>query len=326
VRGTPISDLQPLAQVPNLQIKMEKGEVRDAYRSKRAEVLAAQWAGSVEFCGKAFTIDAREPSLDNLNPMSVGCRDAQADLSPLSRFARLKTLSLETQARDLSAISELAMLSDLSLNLSDKYGQYPALNLAVLGQSLQLTDLRIEDGAVTGLDSLASLGRLEELYIRGNGSPVGELEWLASLWQLRELGIRNAGVQSVDALSVLIDLQELDLQEGAIADIQALGGMKRLRELNLGDNPIKEIGPLHALSELKELSLRNTKVQDLSPLRGLQRLRKLNIFGVPATDLAPLYGLSQLAVLQVGDAVSDDAIADLKKRLPKLDVRRGRGW
>ena len=100
-------------------------------------------------------------------------------------------------------------------------------------------------------------------------------------------------------------------------------------EVNLSDSQITDAGLVHlkALINLDELYLSNTQVTDvgLVHLKELTNLQKLYLWDTQVTDagLLHLKGLTNLEYLYLHNTpVTDAGVRELKKALPKCDIRR----
>lgn len=123
---------------------------------------------------------------------------------------------------------------------------------------LPLETLSLKGTAITdaGLDALAKMTELRELYLDATNIVGSQLEGLKGLTQLTHLGLSSTRIRSenIAKLSEFKNLQTLDLQATPItdADIKPLGQLEKLQALDVSGTRIKGSG-LVALSGLKEL-------------------------------------------------------------------------
>jgi RNA polymerase sigma factor (sigma-70 family) len=127
-------------------------------------------------------------------------------------------------------------------------------------------------------------------------------------------------------------LQFLNLTGTRITDdgLAHLAGRQQLQRLFLAKTQITGRGLVHlaALKELQMLKLNgcsNLTDNGLAHLSGLTNLAELNLSDTPITDagLAHLAGLKNLKFLEIRNtAVSDGAVAKLRRALPQLNVVR----
>jgi Leucine-rich repeat (LRR) protein len=177
-----------------------------------------------------------------------------------------------------------------------------------------------------GATSLRELGLCHTL-VTGAG--------LAQLSQLRRLSTLNLAGSPVtdDALSgveSLSGLEDLVLDGTPVTDrgLVHLGKLTKLTQLRLYETRVDGSGfkYLCNLKSLRVLSLANCRVtsEGLAGLRGLTGLRQLDLGRNQITDaglasLRPLVGLEDLK-LNCNNALSDAAVEDLQRRLPKTSI------
>lgn len=131
-------------------------------------------------------------------------------------------------------------------------------------------------------------------------------------------------------LAKLKPLVGLRILQGEITDagLKSLESCTELRTLVLNsaritDRGMASIPKMKSIVKLDLMKMRLT-TKGLIELRKLPDLRRLYLFGahVNEKDLGSLYALSNLSVLYLSETVSDAALARLKQRLQKTDVRR----
>ena len=137
-----------------------------------------------------------------------------------------------------------------------------------------LLSLNLSGTAVSALDALSSLPRLERLALWG--TPVRDLEPLRQIKTLRWLNLGSTDIVAIDALMDLPRLEVLDLSHTNIENIEPLETSLRLRELILRGTRIVSIAPLARLRDLMLLDLAGTGVTDTSPIKPLRNLVWLN--------------------------------------------------
>jgi hypothetical protein len=135
------------------------------------------------------------------------------------------------------------------------------------------------------------------------------------------------------AIQFFPELRRLSVQKAGVTDagLKQLRGLRKLETLDLlGCSKITGEGLKHLsrMSSLKRLDLSETQVGDeaLRHLRQFPRLEWLDLISTRVTDagLAHLKTLPSLRELWVGncEAITDKALTDLKKALPKLETDR----
>jgi hypothetical protein len=180
---------------------------------------------------------------------------------------------------------------------------------------------------VLGDDFFASV-----VYVYFHGSQVSDagMESVAGLSQLNELWlfgsqVTDAGLERLKSLS---HLQHLGLS-ARITDsgLAQLKGLSQLNELVLNDTKITDAGLEHlkGLNQLKTLFLIDTRIGDsgLKQLRGLSQLSELRLGGTQVTDagLEHLKGLSELYWLWLDNTkVTDAGVKKLQQALPNCEI------
>ena len=268
----------------------ESGEVR-AYRLPEVAESTPAMKRSGGPVARAVSLPA---IVDPALRVAVGAALSKAPGEAVSPqdLAGLEELTARNAGiRDLSGLEQAHSLKELDLGFNPLADLRPLADLPAL-ESLNL------DGAVTDLQALVPLARLQRLSLRSNG--------IEDLWPL-------AG---------LVALSELDLGDNRIADLQPLAGMGSLAVLRADRNRIADLWPLASLAGLEALDLGANRVQDLQPLAGMGRLEALRIAGNRLTELHPLSGMKALADLGLaGNAVTElGALSDLTGLL-RLDLR-----
>ena len=118
-----------------------------------------------------------------------------------------------------------------------------------------------------------------------------------------------------------LDNKILDLRRANIANLEPISGLLSLKVLILTDTNVSNISCITKLPNLSWLELEGTVVEDISPIGNMQQLEFLNLVRTNIDDIAPLAGLDALdAVLLSYTPVSDEAISDLQKSLPRCDI------
>ena len=162
-----------------------------------------------------------------------------------------------------------------------------------------------------------------------------DLEQVAKLSSLRGLVLSRTAVTDVglQKLATLTELVQLTARRTSMVHGPDLSKMRNLEDLDYGFTSVHLIDT-QGLTKLKSLGLRSTEIDDetIAALSPLPSLKTLDIAGAPGdsidiTDDGVLLltkekypKLSTLYLYQT--RVTDDAIAELKKRFPGLKVFR----
>jgi hypothetical protein len=142
-------------------------------------------------------------------------------------------------------------------------------------------------------------------------------------------GTNVTGV-GLSLLKGLTQLRYLDLNGSKVTDagLAYLKGMTKLSYLDLSNTRITDLGLEHlkGLTELETLKLGSIQISDygLKHLKSLRKLKTLDLSGTQTGDDGMVYlvEMTQLQKLEVGFNVTDAAIKDLERVLPKLKVVR----
>lgn len=140
-------------------------------------------------------------------------------------------------------------------------------NLTGLQFATNLTWLALPYNHMTDLTAVASLKKLELLYMWG--TPVTDISPLSHLTKLKIFHGSYSRISDISPLARVFALEQLFLPGNGITDIKALANLSQLNILNLDNNSITDISPLAGLVELKTLSLKNNLITDYSALDGL---------------------------------------------------------
>jgi hypothetical protein len=257
-----------------------------------------------------------------------------ADLMPITKATRLRSLSLQVaapQPLDITMLKQLRNLSVLNINgalVSDD--QVTELlqfndNLLIIYQSKEL-DIWWSD--------------LDETWQNVFKSTLGiksapNNEELHRLTQLRSISIINAGVADLIPLNKFIMLDNLKVQNCPVTSMVSIQGMIQIEKLQISGCPLLSIEPLRTWFQLKELNISNTPIASLKNLVSLTNLQKLDCSGTNIKNLKGIGGLSQLDALNLAntqvwkldDIVGNEAIKTLicfntRLKAHKIDAYR----
>ncbi|MFO0750948.1 MAG: hypothetical protein U1F43_35540 [Myxococcota bacterium] len=136
--------------------------------------------------------------------------------------------------------------------------------------------------------------------------PATDLAPLATLTQLRHLGLGASAATDFGVLARLPQLRTLDLSQTALTSLDVLADLRALETLDVGFTAVRDLAPLAKLTALADLDLHATKVDDVTVLASLRALRKLSLSQTAVRDLTPLTGLPRLAWLILYDSQVTD--------------------
>ncbi|QDS87520.1 Leucine Rich repeats (2 copies) [Rosistilla ulvae] len=268
-----------------------------------------------------------------------GTSVADADLAPLTKLPRLRSVLLLGTPITGEALTTLAQIESLenldlrdtavddsslehlvghrrlkALRLSGKSGDCSVGDdgMAHVAQIPNLKVLALDFLWVSedGLDALAPLQQLQEIYLAE--TTIGN-EAIAKLAQFPQLKKVRLARNQIDASGLadmpkLTNLEELDLSEcSQILDdaMPPLGELTKLKKLNLWRVNLTDAGiePLNTLVNMEWLNLDNTRLTDagMPYLSGMSKLLFLHLGSTLITDagLDPLKNLKSLEDLKV---------------------------
>jgi hypothetical protein len=171
---------------------------------------------------------------------------------------------------------------------------------------LDFSNARFADADLKTLCRFQELQALNLLRTQITGAGLRELAGLPGL-QVLILNVTHITDADLNELTAVPQLQSLSLGVTDIGDegLRNLAGLKQLHTLRLFGTKITDRGMLHlvALEKLQVLDLHLTKISDVG-LKELARCEQLQTVFVAGTD------------------VTDRGRADLRKALPKCEVRQ----
>ena len=198
------------APITNLEVSrflVAKEEVLLIYQSRSLlqwwSQLSPTWKGLFTGFASLSTNPDSEAlhRLTQASSLAFTDKSGISDLTPLSRFGRLKHLQLQGgMIRDVSPLRNLSSLETLLL------AQNPIEDISSLSSLTRLKHLQIDNTLVTDLDPLVTMKQLQILSCKG--SQVKSLKPLEYLDALRQLDVSNTSVRS---LSPLDNLQNIKL-------------------------------------------------------------------------------------------------------------------
>ena len=147
-------------------------------------------------------------------------------------------------------------------------------------------------GKISTLVGLEHASALTDLTI--NDHAVTDLSPLAELTSLTGVALQHNGISDLSPFAGLGSLTWLHLAGNNVSDLTPLAGLGSLTILSLNNNPIENIGVLAELRALERLDLNNNAIVDVSPLRGLAALGDLVLSSNRVADVAPLAGNEDL--------------------------------
>jgi Leucine-rich repeat (LRR) protein len=140
-----------------------------------------------------------------------------------------------------------------------------------------LTKLQLDHCYLETYEPLSRLTKLKYLDLKecgsksGRGEQLTDIDWIASLTNLKELRLNGNAINYVTALEGLQKLTLLNLSDNQIDDasLESIAKLKNLEYLNLYINQIYDLEPLTALENVIYLNVHHTN------LTGIDFLKKM---------------------------------------------------
>lgn len=223
-----------------------------------------------------------------------GRQQRLSSISLLQDFKDLQILDLRDNfITDISPLKNLYSLRKLDLSENRPPPE------RVLGFVAGLEKERDNNGHTISMKNIAGLTNLETLKLRGINTG-DQLFYLAGLYKLEHLDLRNCSIRDIAPLGGLTNLKTLNLRDNQITDIGMLSKLTKLSYLNLRGNAPLDIAGISGLINLKELILRDVPAGNiLENISGLINLERLNLRNCQIKDLAPLENLLKLKDLNL---------------------------
>ena len=243
------------------------------------------------------------------------------DVSPLANLKRLETLLLwNNEITDLTPLAGLTNVTELNISSNDRLSDISPLS------NLPLERLSAHHNDIFDISPLAAVTTLERLAISTNyaydehGNVLyPDVSVLASLVNLRNVGIGFLRATDISALENLHDLRNLYAPGNKIGDISTLAAHPRLQTVWLNRNNITDISALAGLVNLENVFLGHNEVIDASALKGLVDVRTL---GLEHNDIADVSALTNLASLNDLDLRSN-RISDISPLVQNAGLDAG---
>lgn len=166
------------------------------------------------------------------------------------------------------------------------------VSLSGIEHMSSLTELLLDDNAISELSPLANLSGLTKLHLARN--QIASLDSLGRLTGLLDLDLRGNQVSALAPLSSLTALTMLMLGQNQIADLSALSQLTSLNVLTLDINQIVDLAPLTSLTQLQQLNLIDNQVREVQSLVALSALADLWLNGNPLSNTAITVHIPQI--------------------------------
>ncbi|MBA4057459.1 MAG: hypothetical protein C0490_22280, partial [Marivirga sp.] len=297
--GTGIADLSPLRNLTGLvELNLSNTKVEDLsplrYSDKLKKFNINNTAVSdISVLEKMTLLESFDVSNTNV-----------VDFTPLTNLPELKYLNLKS-----SKIISLAPLETLK-NLTELNAARTGVdNLSPLAALSNLATLNLDSTRFTDISILKSLENLKVLYV--NYTVISNLRPLDDLKHLERIYCDHSSItRSVaDAFmaanpNVLVIFDSEDLR-GWWNSLSAAWKDVLSKTAKIELNPTKE--ELAKVTNLDSISItENISIQDLEPLRNLQKLQVIYANKTSVKDLAPLKDHKEIRILDISDTQISD--------------------
>ncbi len=245
------------------------------------------------------------------------------DFSPLVANPKLELVYYyAVKEADFSSLGKLKQVKSLN-------GGLTSLSTIEWMQDMpNLKEISFFSETVTDYTPLKNAPNLEKLHLWSMKKPLGDLAFLSTLPNLKELTIDSMeGVTNFDALSHLQRLEELTLNgnnedEGLAMSLTSLAKLKNIKDIYITEEYVESIDvkglPMLYNLVISEANVgENQKALDLANVKDLPELRKLDLSESNVTNFNALANMPMLTTLNLAKT---QGITDLNnlKAFPKL--------
>ena len=340
--GVLIGELEPFGDLETVTFTggAVDWDVQDALRSARSDVA---FRCDTEILGRVWPWDTTTLSLAGcpLSPEDLG--ELRSGLEKLGCVTAVDLTGCGLDAEDLRTFAGTLGGIDTAFTVA-LYGK----EFSSLDEEIDLSGIRVRDGAAGLEDALPMFPRLKKVVMCGCGLGNEEMDELNnryedirfvwsvhfSIWTVRtdatnficNRTYNQAPLYSWQCreLRWCTDLIALDLGHKDITDLDFLYYLPHLQYLILAEDPVRDLTPVGSLKELKWLEIFWTKAEDLSPLVNCTALRDLNISYVYAGADNAFNALSQMTWLErlwcCGSNMRGGRIEKLREALPDCEI------
>ena len=176
-------------------------------------------------------------------------------IKPLKRLKLMEELYLgANDLEDISHLEDMANLKKLDLSLNTKIR-----NVSVLSKLYALQELSLAKIDIQNLDVLKQMDQLYKLNVFNTG--ITSLEPLRVLTKLSTLDCSFNVINSLEPIKGMAFMQNLSIAGTAVTDLNTLSNFKFLKKLDCSNNPrLTALGPVVNLNDVEELKCFYTKI------------------------------------------------------------------
>lgn len=229
----------------------------------------------------------------------------------------------ELTGPDLENIVYFDDLKSLTLNICNEgsEAEFPLDLLASLKkvERLYISGYCSDLSFVSGMDSLKSID-LAEVYSLKNFDKLGQNNTVT------ELTVTSCPIENIDGITALPDLEAFtvdSVHHDGYIDLECLSRMKKIKKLCLKWLNIGSVDFIDNLNDLEELFiwLDNTDVSDYEKIGNCRNLKQLHLINVDMADLDFLKNISDLTYLEMRwGQISDISALNELKGLQGLEI------
>ncbi len=245
-----------------------------------------------------------EISLDDSK--DVVCKKPFLDLQ---WYRNLESVTLrDCGVQSLEGAEALTALKKLSVDNHIVSDISVATDISALSSLTQLEELSLNNCQISDISPLKNCSNLKVLFLSKNN--IMDICPLKNCRKLKKVWLNNNNITYIGTLKNCQNLEEIHLSRNNIFDISPLENCYKLKAIWLDENNISDISPLENCRKLEEVSLRKNQITDITPLYGLDALKEIDLKenNLSETELKNFYeakSSTPITVTQTGKLQED---------------------
>ncbi len=245
-----------------------------------------------------------EISLDDSK--DVVCKNPFLDLQ---WYRNLESVTLrDCGVQSLEGAEALTALKKLSVDNHIVSDISVATDISALSSLTQLEELSLNNCQISDISPLKNCSNLKVLFLSKNN--IMDICPLKNCRKLKKVWLNNNNITYIGTLKNCQNLEEIHLSRNNIFDISPLENCYKLKAIWLDENNISDISPLENCRKLEEVSLRKNQITDITPLYGLDALKEIDLKenNLSETELKNFYeakSSTPITVTQTGKLQED---------------------